>query len=169
MKKIYFGAPLFSKSEQMFNDFVANKIDELNKFKIYVPQRNEAINDKRNCATAIQIYDGDTNELLTTDILIAVIDGLAIDPGLATEIGWFAREIELNPNSNKIILGLYTDCRDGTNVTIKETLDQKAAMLNNNIAESQFSYVNLYSAGAIKKYGKLFKTVEELIDFLKKY
>ena len=47
MKKIYFGAPLFSKSEQMFNDFVANKIDELNKFKIYVPQRNETINDKR--------------------------------------------------------------------------------------------------------------------------
>ena len=74
MKKIYFGAPLFSKSEQMFNDFVANKIDKLNKFKIYVPQRNETINDKRNCATAIQIYDGDTNELLTTDILIAVIE-----------------------------------------------------------------------------------------------
>ena len=27
MKKIYFGAPLFSKSEQMFNDFVANTND----------------------------------------------------------------------------------------------------------------------------------------------
>ncbi len=40
-------------------------------------------------------------------------------------------------------------------------------MLNNNIAESQFSYVNLYSVGAIKKYGKLFKTVEELINILK--
>ena len=159
--KIYFGAPLFSNAELYYNANLAQRI----KFQfgqdvsIYLPQENESINDKSGYADSKMIYDGDNEWLDDADILIALIDGQTMDVGLATEIGRFAKIAE-SSNDEKIIIGLYTDSRQGTygNQQKIDALDE--------IAESQFSYVNLYTIGAIKSNGVMVRSEEELIDVL---
>ena len=63
--KVYFGAPLFSESEQLYNKYVEGKIRERfgDMVDIYNPMENEAINDKSKYADSQMISKGD-NEYL---------------------------------------------------------------------------------------------------------
>lgn len=154
-KKIYFGAPLFSESEQLYNEFVVGAIRH--KFgegvSVYNPQENEALNDKSGYANSIMITNGDNEYLEKSDILIAVIDGQVMDVGLASELGYFY-------SMNKPIIAIYSDSRQGTygNQQKIDALDE--------IAESQWSYVNLYTIGMIKQRGKIVRGYKELLKEL---
>lgn len=158
MRKIYFGAPLFSEMEQMYNEFVVDGIRERfgNEVDVYLPQENEAINDKSGYADSIMIANGDNEYLENSDILIAVIDGQVVDVGLASEIGYFY-------SMNKPIIAVYSDSRQGTYGN-----QQKIDALDD-IAESQFSYTNLYTIGLIKQRGVIVRSYHELIDTLEEY
>lgn len=150
--KIYFGAPLFSDSERYYNKHVVDTLREKlgHKVDIYLPQENEAINDKSGFADSIAIAKADTEQLLESDLLIAIMDGQTMDVGLASEIGV--------AYANKIpIIGLYSDSRQGTYG------NQKKIKALDNIAESQFSYVNLYTVGLIKLHGKVLGSTDDLI------
>lgn len=158
MKKVYFAAPLFSESEQLYNNYAVSKIratmDNIGyEIEVYLPQENESINDKSQYADSIMIADGDNKYLEEADILIAVIDGQVMDVGVAAEIGYFY-------SMNKPIIALYTDSRQGTfdNQKKIDALDE--------IAESQFSYANLYVIGLIKGRGKVVNSVTGLIEML---
>lgn len=183
MKKIYIAAPLFSEADKDYNEKITKQIEKFG-YQCYLPQRNMSINDKTKCASSIQIYDGDTNELDSSDIIICLLDGPVVDPGVACEIGWFASKIEFelkqtilkaqlygddlkSIKSKRKIIGLFTDSRDGTKTPNGQALDNKMKLLNTEVAESQFPYMNLYIVGAIKKYGKLFSDVNELLEYLK--
>lgn len=156
--KIYFGAPLFSVGEQLFNEQVVKELREEfgDEVEIYLPQENEAINDKSGYADSKMIALADTEYLDESDILIAVLDGAVIDPGLASEIGYAYA-------TGKNIIGLYTDVRQGTygNQLKIEALDQ--------LAESQFSYINLYTVGLVKLNGLVVPTLSELKKELRTY
>lgn len=156
--KIYFGAPLFSVGEQLFNEQVVKELREEfgDEVEIYLPQENEAINDKSGYADSKMIALADTEYLDESDILIAVLDGAVIDPGLASEIGYAYA-------TGKSIIGLYTDVRQGTygNQLKIEALDQ--------LAESQFSYINLYTVGLVKLNGLVVPTLSELKKELRTY
>lgn len=156
-KNIYFGAPLFSKPEQYYNEFVVDAIREhfAEKVSVYLPQENEAINDKSGYADSKMIAQGDNEYLEKSDILIAILDGPVVDPGLASEIGYFY-------SMNKPIIGVYTDSRQGTFDN-----QEKIAALDK-IGESQFSYVNLYTLGLIKLRGTVVDTEEALMEELEK-
>lgn len=156
--KIYLGAPLFSQSEKIYNKFVKDMIGrEFEKdVKIYLPQENEAINDKSSYANSEMIYNGDNNFLDSSDILIALLDGQTIDAGLASEIGRFAKTAETS--GNKHILGLYTDSRQGSHSN-----SEKIKAIDK-VAENQFHYLNLYTVGAIKRNGKIVTNLEDLFD-----
>lgn len=160
---IYFGAPLFSEMEQSFNEMVVGKIRERfgDKVKVYLPQENTDINDKSTSADSLAIYAGDTERLQQTDILIANLDGQTPDVGLATEVGYFARMAEERPDKDLGIIGLYSDIRQG------DVTDVKVAELNR-LAESQWSYINLYLIGSIKSNGQLVASTEELLDALER-
>jgi len=153
--KIYFGAPLFTDMERDFNTKVVNMIREGlgDKVLVKLPQENEAINDKSGYADSIMIATADTQDLLDSDYMIAVLDGVTIDAGLASEIG-------VAYQAGIPIIGLYTDVRQGThgNKEKIEALDE--------IAESQFSYINLYTVGLIKQRGIIFNSVGKLVDFV---
>ena len=141
--KIYFAAPLFTKAEQLFNEGVYwnlklellrnGLIDEVN---IFLPQE-QPINDKNSYADSKMIAKLDAQAVEDSDILIAVLDGQVIDPGVASEIG-------IAYTLGKPILGLYTDIRrlgadnQGKIDALKE------------IAENQFHYLNLFTTGLIK-------------------
>ena len=156
--KIYFGAPLFSVGEQLFNEQVVKELREEfdDEVEIYLPQENEAINDKSGYADSKMIALADTQYLDEADILIAVLDGAVIDPGLASEIGYAYA-------TGKSIIGLYTDVRQGTygNQLKINALDE--------LAESQFSYINLYTVGLVKLNGVVVSNLTELKKELRTY
>lgn len=160
--KIYFASPLFNQMEKSFNEMVVSELEiELAyasaKVEFYLPQRNMAINDKNAFADSLAIAKGDNEELLSSDVLVAVLDGVTIDAGVASEIGiaW-AKGMH--------IIGLYTDSRRlGTDNQLKINA------LQNSIAENQFHYLNLYTVGLVKDSGMIVTNVEDLfhqINFL---
>ncbi|UUD36925.1 Nucleoside 2-deoxyribosyltransferase [Mycoplasmopsis californica] len=157
MKRIYFANALFSQAEVMFNKTLIEKIRELKKYTVYAPQENMSINDKTKSADSVDIYRADKNELDRSDILVAVLDGLVIDPGVAAEIGIFAQ-------SKKPILGLITDSRKTGHM---QGNDPKLEIIKTKVAESQFMYFNLFVIGAIKENGDVFDNVDDLISKLK--
>lgn len=167
--KVYLAAPIFTEAAQMYNDYVVNKIlEKIPDLDIYVPQRNKDINDKTKCATAEDITVGDfDNNLNHTDVVIALVDNDTPPIGTVTEIGYFARicqeEIERQGYTNKKIISLYTDTRECSHTVIPEKIE----MLNQ-FAESQFSYLNLLLVGVLKRYGKMCRTVDEVVEEVKK-
>ncbi|MGM9904447.1 nucleoside 2-deoxyribosyltransferase [Enterococcus hirae] len=154
---IYFAAPLFAKSDLLYNDMLVKKIREISPdLSIYLPQENEAINDKTAYADSQMIALADTQKVLESDLMIALLDGLTIDAGVASEIGVaYAKGIP--------IIGLYTDSRQQGG-----THPKKIAALQHT-AENQFHYLNLYTVGLIKLNGTIVSSEETLIDTLKSY
>lgn len=171
--KAYFAAPLFTAADQMFNAHIAKQIrHELPFLDLYLPQENEALNDKTGYADSITIFDGDNEYLDHADILICLLDGLEIDSGVAAEMGRFAvnKEHEESVNNSsgrqvfepKYIYGLYTDVRQqGADNKLKIEALQKDPV------ENQFFYKNLYVVGGIKKHGKILNSVENLVNELR--
>lgn len=157
-KKIYFGGPLFSEMEQMYNRYVVGMIREKydDKVDVYLPQENEAINDKSGFANSLDIASGDNAYLEESDLMIAVLDGVNPDSGLSAELGYFY-------SFDRPILGLYTDSRQGTygNQQKIDALDE--------VAESQFSYINLYTVGLVKQRGEILRSAQALVDKLDDY
>lgn len=151
--KIYFGAPLFNEMEQMYNAYVVNKLREKygDRIEIYLPQENEAINDKSGFADSLAIAQGDNAYLEESDLLIAVLDGVTPDSGLSAELGYYY-------SMDRPILGLYTDVRQGTHGN-----QQKIDALDE-VAESQFSYINLYTTGLVKLRGEILTSSDALVE-----
>lgn len=171
MKKVrvYLAAPIFSEADRDYNDKVADLIQaEFPDIELYVPHRNDEINDKTKCATAEQITYGDfTQNLDVDDIVVALLDGNAA-PGIGTtlEVGYFSRicqeEINRLGSTKKKIISLYTDSRECSHTY----LEAKNEMLKQ-FAECQYSYINLLLIGACKRYGCICRTIPELIDKLR--
>lgn len=153
--KLYFANDLFGEATQDFNAKVVHNIREQTEAEVFLPQENPAINDKSNYADSLMIAQADTDELLSSDVLIAVLDGLAIDPGVASEIGLFF-------STGKPIIGLYTDPRSTAygNEKKRDAVDV--------VGENQVSYVNLYTVGLIKQRGPIFTKSEDLTGYINK-
>lgn len=167
--RIYLASQIFAECWRDYNEKIASKIeDTFPGVELYVPQRNKDINDKTKCATAEQITYGDfTQNLDHDDVVIAVVDGDTPGIGTTLEVGYFARicqeEIEKFGSTKKRIIALYTDSRECS----KTFLPAKNEMLHE-VAECQYSYLNLLLVGAIKRYGTLCTTIDQVIDELKK-
>ena len=102
------------------------------------------------------IAQADTEKLLASDLMVAVLDGLSIDNGVASEIGVaYAKEIP--------IIGLYTDTRQ------QGSSNQQKLQALGQIAENQFHYVNLYTTGLIKLNGTIVNSEADLLAAVKKY
>ncbi|WP_125587824.1 nucleoside 2-deoxyribosyltransferase [Companilactobacillus jidongensis] len=155
--KIYFANGLFSEADRLYNDMVVKKIRAMSSdIEIYLPQENGDINDKMNYADSIKIAQEDNKELLSSDLVVAVLDGDTMDDGVATEIGLaFGKEIP--------IVGLWTDLRQhGFNNPAKLEAVKT-------IGENPFGYINNYTIGLIKMNGVVISTVDQLLVEVKKY
>lgn len=165
--RIYLAAPIFAEWNREYNEKIAQRIEkEFPNVELYVPQRNQTINNKKLCATAEQICEGDfTNNLDKDDIVVALVDGDTPGIGTVVECAYFARmceeEIQRQGYTNKTIISLYTDSREcsQTNSPIKNN------MLNE-FAESQYSYLNLLLVGVLKRYGTMCSSIEEVLEAL---
>ena len=153
--KLYFAAPLFAASDLRYNaELVASIRQQYPQLEIYLPQENAAINNKEAYADSKMIAEADTKRLLSADLMIAILDGPVIDNGVASEIGVaYAAKIP--------ILGLYTDSR-----RLGAANQQKLGALQQ-VAENQFHYLNLYTAGLIKLNGAILTDEDSLIASIK--
>ena len=156
MLKAYFANGLFTEADRDFNAKVVKQLrEEFPQLEIYLPQENEAINDKSNFASSFDIAIGDNDNLIDSDILIAVLDGEVIDPGVACEIGFAAAK-------GKLIVGLSTDSRKH----YRNENPQKIESIYDT-CESQYHYKNLYVIGNVKINGFVTESTEWLIEILK--
>ena len=155
--KIYFAAPLFAKSDLLYNAMLVKEIRTLSEdIDIYLPQENEAINDKTAYADSKMIALADTQKVCESELMIALLDGGTIDPGVASEIGVaYAKGIP--------IIGIYTDSRQqgGTHPKKIDALQE--------VAENQFHYINLYTIGLIKLNGMIVSSEKALFHKIKTY
>lgn len=154
---IYFASPLFSEMELAFNASVVSKIrEQYPNVTVYLPQEQMEINDKNAYADSTLIATIDTKHLLNSSLVIAILDGQSIDVGVASEIG-------VAYQAGIPVIGVYTDSRQqgATNIKKIEALKE--------IAESQFSYVNLYTVGLIKLNGEIVNSTNSLLETIKKY
>lgn len=157
MTSIYFAAPLFSQSEQRYNTYLVEKIRKAHpELSVYLPQEQGDINDKNQYADSKKIALYDTNALLASNLVIALLDGPVIDVGVASEIG-VAYQAKIP------VLALFTDSRQ-----LGSDNPKKLAALKE-VAESQFPYANLYTIGLIKLNGKVVSTEDELLQQLKDF
>ena len=166
--KIYLASPLFNIGEQFWNEIVA---DELRKagHQVFNPQSDNTANDKDNKnveVTALSIFFGDTKEVEEADLIVANLDGLAIDPGLAAECGIMWKQYQIDNSSYKGIIGYRSDIRKngegdqrfyfnqyivGLIETIGEIIDLNVPINKLNIEEYR------------EEAKKIVKTVEKLI------
>lgn len=161
--KIYLANGLFNAADRMLNEVIYRELLKIKGIEVYAPQFNLAINDKKKSAGSKPIYEGDTAKLKWADVLLAVIDDE--DLGTATEIGWIAGYNSTQPKAKqKTILGLFTDVREPS----KTWSQAKNIDMKKDLAESQYCYINLYMTGAIKKYGKLFDNLSDLLKHLRR-
>lgn len=156
--KGYLANGLFSIGDIYVNKKIASNVRERVKgINLYVPQENEAINDKNAFADSLSIAKADSDELMESDFLIAVIDGVEIDSGVAAEIGLFS-------TTGKPIFALFSDIRQQG---IKN-LDKVNALLSDP-TENQFVYRNLFVMGLIKQSpGGVFSSIEDLVEGVSK-
>lgn len=148
--KAYFANGLFSQADFEFNERLVAKIrKEIPDLEIYVPQENGDINDKNAYADSQMIAEADTENVVSSDFVIAILDGITIDAGVASEIGVaYAKGIP--------VFGLYTDSR-----RLGATNEKKLKALQE-VAENQFHYLNLYTTGLIKLNGDIYTNEEDL-------
>ena len=105
MKTGYLANGLFSLGDRLVNEHIAKHVRQaLPDVDLYVPQENGAINDKSAYADSEQIAAADMDALKKSDFLIAVLDGVEIDSGVAAEIGAFSM-------LERPIFALFTDTR----------------------------------------------------------
>ncbi|AQP53532.1 nucleoside 2-deoxyribosyltransferase [Vagococcus penaei] len=156
-QSIYFASPLFSSMERNYN---ASLVKELRTaypvLDIYLPQEQLAINDKASYADSKMIATYDTEALLASKLMIAVLDGPTIDVGVASEIG-------VAYQASIPIIGLFTDSRQQG----ADNHDKLQAL--SEIGESQFPYANLYTIGLIKLNGTVVADETALIEAIPNY
>ena len=151
--KMYFANGLFNEADRDYNMKIYNRLKEEFglRLDIYLPQLNDAINDKQAYADAQMIANADYEELENSEILLAIID--TEDAGVALEIG-LAYEMGIP------IVGLYTDVRQhGAD-------NAKKIEAIGSIGQNQFSYVNLMMTGLIMNHGKLVNSIDDAVDAL---
>lgn len=156
MTKGYLANGLFGLGDRLVNELVAKEVRvAIPGLDLYVPQENLAINDKSAYADSLAIANADIEALKNSDFLVAIIDGVEIDAGVAAEIGAF-------PMLNRPIFGLYTDTRQQGRDNMKK-IDALVA----DGTENQFMYRNLFVIGLIKQNGLIVNSIEELCEALK--
>lgn len=100
--KIFLAAPLFDEAERDFNAKVAKKLRKSG-FEVWMAQeapfiKEDTIDKKK------RIYEGDISTLKKSDAVVAVLDGVQVDAGVAFEMG-YAKAL------GKPIIGIKTDYR----------------------------------------------------------
>lgn len=105
---IYLAAPLFTPQERLLNEGIAALLER--RYKVFLPQRDgvllpgSELDSVAFARMSLRAYEGDISAIRSCSCLLAILDGRAIDEGVAFELG-FAVAL------GKPCYGLKTDTR----------------------------------------------------------
>jgi nucleoside 2-deoxyribosyltransferase len=100
--KVFLATPLFNEAEREFNSKIAKRLREKG-FEVWLAQEAPFIKQGTHKEKKT-IYEGDISAMKASDIVVAVLDGMEVDSGVAYEMG-YAKAL------GKPIIGLKTDYR----------------------------------------------------------
>ena len=100
--KVFLAAPLFSEAEREFNCKLTRRLRESG-FEVWLAQEAPFIQQGSH-EEKLKIYEVDISALKTCDVVLAILDGVEVDPGVAYEVG-YAKVL------GKPIVGFKTDYR----------------------------------------------------------
>lgn len=156
--KAYLANGLFTIGDRIVNELLARELRSRYKLvtgedlDLFVPQE-QGINDKTSYADSKTIARLDSEALMASDFLVAVIDGVEIDSGVSAEIGMFA-------TTGNPIFALYTDIRQQG----RNNPDKLQALMDDG-TENQWMYRNLFVIGLVKQTeGGVYDNIGSLIS-----
>lgn len=124
--KIYVAAPLFNEMELKRNEEIAKLLEDLG-FDTYLPQRDagkvaelldNAATPEEGRAIEKRIFNMDIDAMNSSDMLLFLMDGFALDEGSVYELGYMQAQ-------GKLCVGYMTDRRDLTrNLMIRESFKE---------------------------------------------
>jgi nucleoside 2-deoxyribosyltransferase len=100
--KVFLAAPLFSEAEREFNSKIAKRLRDSG-FEVWLAQEAAFI-QKGTHKEKKMIYESDISALRTSGAVVAVLDGIEVDAGVAYEVG-YAKAL------GKPVVGFKTDYR----------------------------------------------------------
>jgi nucleoside 2-deoxyribosyltransferase len=100
--KVFLAAPLFSDAEREFNSKIAKRLRH-DGFEVWLAQEAPFIHTGTHKEKKM-IYESDISALKTCEVVVAVLDGVEVDAGVAYEMG-YAKAL------GKPIVGFKTDHR----------------------------------------------------------
>jgi len=100
--KVFLAAPLFSDAEREFNSRIAKRL-RANGFEVWLAQEAPFIQTGTHKEKKM-IYESDISALKTSEAVVAILDGVDVDAGVAYEMG-YAKAL------GKPIVGFKTDHR----------------------------------------------------------
>lgn len=154
--KIYIAGSLFTEAEQdarRKEEKMIEKAMGVRYHEIFNPITAPFNTSKQDLPTPVEIYLGDRQQMLTTDVLFVDLGSLPQDSGVAAELGWFAAHAENTSYSPKKIIAHWSDIR------LPESNQYKIPTIA----------INHFVLGIIEKHGVLVSSVEEGIQELIKF
>ena len=100
--KVFLAAPLFSEAERDFNSKVAKRLRDKG-FQVWLAQESPFIH-KGTSKEKEKIYEEDISVLKACDVVVAILDGVEVNSGVAFEMGYAVA-------LGKPVIGLKTDHR----------------------------------------------------------
>ena len=100
--RVFLAAPLFSEAERNFNSLIAESLRQEG-YIVWLAQETTLAQEAGHKDNQ-KVYETNISMLKESDVVVAILDGLAVDAGVAYEMG-FAKAL------NKPIIGLRTDLR----------------------------------------------------------
>ncbi len=100
--KVFLAAPIFSTAEREFNSKLAEELRKRG-YEVFLAQELPLLNSESE-EDKKKIFSMDLEGLEGSDVVVAILDGIDVDSGVAFELGYaFAR--------GKPIIGVRTDHR----------------------------------------------------------
>jgi nucleoside 2-deoxyribosyltransferase len=136
-------APLFSEAERDFNLRVARELREEG-FQVWLAQEHKFVEHK-SIEAKRAIFKEDLEALARADLVLAVLDGVDVDTGVAFEMG-YAHAL------GKHILGLKTDHRSFSKLeTVNLMLEVPVRRICQSVAEASKSIREIELKGKRKR------------------
>jgi nucleoside 2-deoxyribosyltransferase len=149
-QNVYLAGPLFSEAERVFNARLAALLEDFT--KVYLPQRDGGLMSEMMAigvpsdVAARQVFNLDMNAIKEADYVIAILDGRAIDEGVAFELG-------IAFSQSKRCVGLQTDSRRlapwGNNPMITGSLETVFMSVDELVDWLKSSIMSDYVAGTL--------------------
>jgi len=100
--KVFLAAPIFSLAEREFNSRIASELRKRG-CDVFLAQELGIINS-RDPEIKRKLFEEDLKNLRESDVVVAILDGMEVDSGVAFELG-YAHAL------GKKIIGIRTDHR----------------------------------------------------------